>query len=84
MKTKISQWVVAIAVAMGMWSISAPAEAYHCRWVPAHWENGYRVPGRNVCWSGNYYRGNYYRRNCVTYRGYWRHGYWHGPRTICR
>ncbi|VVC74952.1 hypothetical protein AQUSIP_02260 [Aquicella siphonis] len=55
-----------------------PTYSTRCKWVPAHWYNGYWYPARTVC-----YNGIYHGKQCKWVSGYWHHGKWHPRHRVC-
>lgn len=70
----IQSWLLGVLLGLSLFTISGAAEAY-CRYVPAHWQNGYRVSGHEVCRASQV--------RCRYVEGYWRHGYWHQAHRVC-
>ena len=83
MKNKLGKWLLMLACALSLTSISTVSEAYQCRWVPAHWQNGYYVNAHKVCWNDHgYYHTGYYHNG---HRGgYYHHCWWRNGYRYCR
>lgn len=67
MKNGLSKWLLLITFTLSISCLASASEAYRCKWVPAHWQNGRYIPAHQVCWHD--YNGRYYH-HC-----WWRNGY---------
>jgi Fe-S-cluster containining protein len=84
-----SRWLSIVFCALSLFTISSVVEAStvvyssasNCRFVPEHWANGHRYPGRQVC-SGPVT--NEKPLYCKSIPGYWQNGYWHESHRVCR
>lgn len=76
MKNTLNRLLAVVVFAFSLFAISSVANAY-CRWVPTHWENGYRVSGHKIC------SGDYSNVRCKWVAGYWQNGYWHEKHRVC-
>lgn len=79
MKKKLYLALIAVVMSIGLFSYSGMTQAYtSCRWVHQHWQNGYWVPGHQVCWN----HGPVYS-NCRWVRAHWWHGVWYPAQRVC-
>lgn len=78
MKKIFSKWLYALIFAITITVASSSAEAYYCKWVPAHWEHGHYREGHQVCYQHHHgYGYGYYGYGHRNGHGY-RHGDGHG------
>lgn len=80
MKKHLVKLLFVCFISIGLVSITSIAEAYYCRWVPAHYsKHGYYIPTHRICYQG------YNPNRCWWVGGHYsRHGYYIPGHIVCK